>query len=304
MKKTLLLFTMLVFVLTGCQQVKEVEDVKIKPLAEHVVMIGFDAMGSYSYDKAEMPVLKKFASEGAWTLDSRSVLPSSSAVNWASMLMSSSPSMHGYTEWGSKVPEIPSIAISQFGKFPSIYTQIEEQLPGAKTAVVYSWDGIIHFLEDQIIDINICTKEDEDLTAQKAAETILNEKPTFTFVHFDEPDGVGHGAGHDTPEFYEELKKVDLRLNTILQAVKDAGIEDKTIVIVVADHGGIDKGHGGKTMEEVRIPIFIKGPGIKVNYNIKSPVIDYDYGATIARMLGIEAHPAWRGKIIEEAFIE
>lgn len=303
MKHTLL-FTMLVFVLTGCQQVKEVEDVKIKPLAEHVVMIGFDAMGSYSYDKAEMPVLKKFASEGAWTLDSRSVLPSSSAVNWASMLMSSSPSMHGYTEWGSKVPEIPSIAISQFGKFPSIYTQIEEQLPGAKTAVVYSWDGIIHFLEDQIIDINICTKEDEDLTAQKAAETILNEKPTFTFVHFDEPDGVGHGAGHDTPEFYEELKKVDLRLSTILQAVKDAGIEDKTIVIVVADHGGIDKGHGGKTMEEVRIPVFIKGPGIKVNYNIKSPVIDYDYGATIARMLGIEAHPAWRGKIIEEAFIE
>lgn len=303
MKHTLL-FTMLVFVLTGCQQVKETEHVKVKPLAEHVVMIGFDAMGSYSYDKAEMPVLKKFASEGAWTLDSRSVLPSSSAVNWASMLMSSSPSMHGYTEWGSKVPEIPSIAISQFGKFPSIYTQIEEQLPGAKTAVVYSWDGIIHFLEDQIIDINICTKEDEDLTAQKAAETILNEKPTFTFVHFDEPDGVGHGAGHDTPEFYEELKKVDLRLNTILQAVKDAGIEDKTIVIVVADHGGIDKGHGGKTMEEVRIPIFIKGPGIKVNYNIKSPVIDYDYGATIARMLGIEAHPAWRGKIIEEAFIE
>ncbi|WP_108822532.1 alkaline phosphatase [Dysgonomonas sp. Marseille-P4361] len=303
MKHTLL-FTMLVFVLTGCQQVKEVEDVKIKPLAEHVVMIGFDAMGSYSYDKAEMPVLKDFASKSAWTLDSRSVLPSSSAVNWASMLMSSSPSMHGYTEWGSKVPEIPSIAISQFGKFPSIYTQIEEQLPGAKTAVVYSWDGIIHFLEDQIIDINICTKEDEDLTAQKAAETILNEKPTFTFVHFDEPDGVGHGAGHDTPEFYEELKKVDLRLNTILQAVKDAGIEDKTIVIVVADHGGIDKGHGGKTMEEVRIPIFIKGPGIKVNYNIKSPVIDYDYGATIARMLGIEAHPAWRGKIIEEAFVE
>lgn len=290
--------------LTSCQSNSDKPTKGLKPLAKHVIMIGFDAMGSYSYDKAEMPNLKKLASEGAWTLDSRAVLPSSSAVNWASMLMSSTPSMHGYTEWGSRVPEIPSIAISQYGKFPSIYTQIREQMTGAKTAVIYSWEGIIYLLEEQIIDINIWTDANEEETAEKTAATILNEKPTFTFVHFDEPDHVGHRDGHDSPEFYEELKKVDMRLGKILQAVKDAGIEDETVIIVVADHGGINKGHGGKTMEEVRVPIFMKGPGIKVNYNIKSPVIDYDYGATIARILGIESHPAWRGKVIEEAFAE
>lgn len=302
MKTTLTTCIVSILLLTSCLPNGTVKETTPQPIAEHVVLVGFDAMGSYAYDKAEMPNLKQLASEGAWTLDARSVLPSSSAVNWASMLMSASPTMHGYTEWGSKTPEIPSIAISPYGKFPSVYSQIRQQMPEAVTAVIYSWEGIIHLLEESIIDINIWTEGQEEETAERAAETIRNEKPTFTFIHFDEPDGVGHGDGHDSPGYYEELKKVDLRLGKILQAVKDAGIEEKTVVIVVSDHGGIDKGHGGKTMEEVRIPFFMKGPGIKADYQIKSSVIDYDYGATITRILGVEAHEAWRGKVIEEAF--
>lgn len=299
MNKQVTLLFLAVLLLTACQSGA---DKQPRPIAEHVVMIGFDALGSYAYDKAEMPNLKQLASEGAWTLDARTVLPSSSAVNWASMLMSSSPTMHGYTEWGSREPEIPSIAISQYGKFPTVYTQIREQKPDAKTAVICSWEGIVYLLEKPIIDAVIWTEGQEEQTAAKAAETIVNEKPMFTFIHFDEPDGVGHRDGHDSPEYYEELKKVDQRLGVILKAVKDAGIENKTVVMVVSDHGGINKGHGGKTLEEVRVPIFMRGPGIKVNHQIQGSVIDYDYGTTIVRMLGVKPHEAWRGKVIEDAF--
>ncbi len=299
MNKQVSLLFLAVLLLTACQSGA---DKQPRPIAEHVVMIGFDALGSYAYDKAEMPNLKQLASEGAWTLDARTVLPSSSAVNWASMLMSSSPTMHGYTEWGSREPEIPSIAISQYGKFPTVYTQIREQKPDAKTAVICSWEGIVYLLEKPIIDAVIWTEGQEEQTAAKAAETIVNEKPMFTFIHFDEPDGVGHRDGHDSPEYYEELKKVDQRLGVILKAVKDAGIENKTVVMVVSDHGGINKGHGGKTLEEVRVPIFMRGPGIKVNHQIQGSVIDYDYGTTIVRMLGVKPHEAWRGKVIEDAF--
>lgn len=299
MNKQVTLLFLAVLLLTACQSGA---DKQPRPIAEHVVMIGFDALGSYAYDKAEMPNLKQLASEGAWTLDARTVLPSSSAVNWASMLMSSSPTMHGYTEWGSREPEIPSIAISQYGKFPTVYTQIREQKPDAKTAVICSWEGIVYLLEKPIIDAVIWTEGQEEQTAAKAAETIVNEKPMFTFIHFDEPDGVGHRDGHDSPEYYEELKKVDQRLGVILKAVKDAGIENKTVVMVVSDHGGINKGHGGKTLEEVRVPIFMRGPGIKVNHQIQGSVIDYDYGTTIVRMLGVKPHEAWRSKVIEDAF--
>ena len=55
--------------------------------AKHVVLIGLDGWGAYSVNKAEMPNVKKLMEEGSYTLKKRSVLPSSSAVNWASMYM-------------------------------------------------------------------------------------------------------------------------------------------------------------------------------------------------------------------------
>ena len=55
-----------------------------------------------------MPNLKNLMKEGSWSLKARSVLPSSSAVNWASMIMGAGPTLHGYTEWNSAVPEISS----------------------------------------------------------------------------------------------------------------------------------------------------------------------------------------------------
>lgn len=269
---------------------------------KHVILIGCDGFGGYAYEKAEMPNLKSLAKNGVWTTKVRTVLPSSSAVNWASILMSASPTLHGYTEWGSKTPEIPSVITSQYGKFPSIYTILREQKPQDKTAIIYSWGGIGHLVEKDIIDFVIPTGSNEELTADTAAFIIRTEKPTFTFIHFDEPDHTGHKAGHNTPEYYAELKKVDARIGKILRAVKEAGIENETVIMVIADHGGIEKGHGGKTLSEVEVPLVIYGPGIRKGYQLKDVIIDYDYAATIAQIFGLTRPQAWRGQPVKEAF--
>nr|WP_305050638.1 alkaline phosphatase [Elizabethkingia bruuniana] len=86
-------------------------------------------------------------------------------------------------------------------------------------------------------------------------------------MHLDQPDGVGHDIGHRTPAYYEELKKVDARIGKIVQAVKDAGIANETVIIVTADHGGKDKGHGGKSLDEVQIPWVAYGKGVKKDRN-------------------------------------
>ena len=38
---------------------------------------------------------------------------------------------------------------------------------------------------------------------------------------------------------------------------------DDTIFILTSDHGGIDKGHGGKTMREMETAFIISGKNIK-----------------------------------------
>lgn len=276
---------------------------KVKGI-RHVVVIGCDGFGGYAYGKADMPNLKKLAAAGAWTAKARSVLPSSSAVNWASILMGAGPTLHGYTEWGSKTPEIPSVVTGKYGKFPSICTLVKEQMKKNKTAAIFSWGGIEFLLEKETVEIMVPTRSNEDLTADTAACIIKAEKPVFTFIHFDEPDHTGHALGHDTPEYYSALEKVDIRIGKIIQAVKDAGIEKETVIMVVADHGGIQKGHGGKSLQEVEIPFVIYGPGIKKGYEIKGAVIDYDYAPTIAKILGLKCPQAWRGVPVDEVFDE
>jgi len=267
---------------------------------EHVILIGADGLGAYALPEAEMPNLKKMIENGSHTLKARTVLPSSSAVNWASMLMGSGPTMHGYTEWGSKTPEIPSAVLSPYGKYPSVFSLIREQKSSFTSAAVFSWSGIGYILEEEAIDFFHDGKGDEEGCVEETARIIREEKPNFLFLHLDEPDGVGHGIGHHTPEYYEELKNVDRRIGAVIQAVKDAGIEDKTVILVTSDHGGIDKGHGGKTLDEVLIPWIITGPGIRKGYEVKDLVMTFDTGATIAWLLDLEMPSAWRGKPVKE----
>jgi predicted AlkP superfamily pyrophosphatase or phosphodiesterase len=279
--------------------------VKAQPKqVKHVILIGVDGFGAYAIPQANMPNLKQMMKTGSWSLKTRSVLPSSSAVNWASMIMGAGPTEHGYTEWGSKVPEIPSATKTKYGLFPSIFSVIRDQKPKAKTAVIYSWDGIGPLIEKEAINFIVpgIKGYNEDFCADTTAAIIRKEKPMLTFVHFSEPDNTGHDIGHNTPAYYAELEKLDVRIGKILAAVKAAGIEKETVIILSADHGGVGKGHGGKSLAEVEIPWIASGAGVVANHEIQGVTITYDTAATIAWLLGLKEPQSWRGKPVYEAF--
>ena len=103
-----------------------------KPKAKHVVYIGLDGWGSYSMPKANMPTVKSLMETGCYTMQKRTVLPSSSAVNWASMFMGAGPEVHGYTEWGSRTPELPSRVIVKNNIFPTIFQIYRDANPKAE----------------------------------------------------------------------------------------------------------------------------------------------------------------------------
>lgn len=125
-------------------------------------------------------------------------------------------------------------------------------------------------------------------TAKCAVEYIKRARPALVNIVFDEPDHVGHAEGHDTPAYYEKLKELDGYIGQIIQAVKDAGMLDETIFIVTADHGGIKKGHGGKTMEEMETAFIIAGKGIKKGYEFQESMMQFDCASTIAYIFGLK----------------
>lgn len=271
----------------------------------HIVFVGLDGWGAYTMPKADMPQMKALMDRGAWTLKKRSVLPSSSAINWASIFMGVGTEGHGYTQWGSRSPEIPSIALSKNGIFPTIFTILREQKPEAETGLIYEWPGIAFLTDTLSISFhkNVPVGKDNDsspITAE-AVRYLKEAKPLLLAVTYDNPDHVGHTAGHDTPEIYEIMTYLDQQIGQLIQATKDAGIYDETVFIISSDHGGIDKGHGGITLREMETPLVMAGPGISNTGRLKSAVMQTDIAPTIAALLRLSVPQAWTGRPISEA---
>jgi predicted AlkP superfamily pyrophosphatase or phosphodiesterase len=273
--------------------------------AKHVVWIGLDGWGAYSVEKSEMPNVKAMMKDGSFTLKKRSVLPSSSAVNWASMYMGAGPELHGYTEWGSKVPELPSRVTDEHGIFPTIFGLLKKNYPKSEIGCLYEWDGISYLVDTLALDYRQLIPEPgkyPERTAEYTVEYIKNKKPTLVHVVFDEPDLVGHTVGHDTPEYYAKMNELDRYVGQIIQAVKDAGIYDDTVFIVTADHGGIGKGHGGKKMVEMQTPFIISGKGIRRNHEIEESMMQFDIASTVAYIFGLKQPQVWIGRPIMSVF--
>ena len=121
--------------------------VQARRQAGHIVFIGLDGWGAYSVPKAETPAIKQMMAEGSYTLQKRTVLPSSSAVNWATMFMGAGPEVHGYTEWNTQVPEPPSKEVCDHGTFPTIFHLLRTAEPQAEIGVLYEWSGIKYVID-------------------------------------------------------------------------------------------------------------------------------------------------------------
>ena len=276
-----------------------------KGKAKHVVLIGLDGWGAYSVPKAEIPTIKKLMADGSYTLEKRSALPSSSAINWSSMFMGAGPELHGYTQWDSQTPELPSRVLNEHGIFPTVFQLLRDARPEAEIGCLYEWNGI-KYLVDTLALSHHAKAPDYNRYPEALcgmAETYIKEKkPTLLAVCFDNPDHVGHKVGHDTPEYYAKLKELDTYVKRIVQAVADAGMLKETIFILTSDHGGINKGHGGKTIQEMQTPFIISGKNVKQGFEFHESMMQYDVASTIAYIFGLKQPQVWIGRPMKQVF--
>lgn len=270
------------------------------PKMKHVVMIGSDGFSAevVNANPGKFPNLERMMKDGSYTLEARSVLPSSSAINWATLLMGAGSEMHGFTEWGSKTPEVEPAYVNKYGLFPGIFGEVREQMPNAVTGVVYSWEGVGHLFEKEAVNLDKGTGDNDDVATQIFCDFLKEKNPTLAFIHIGEPDHAGHSLGWMTPEYVKACEKVDSLVGVIYDCVKQNMDPKTTAVIFTADHGGKGTGHGGKTMNEMLAPYIIIGKGIPAGRKIDRIVMKYDNAPTIADLLRIEAPEQWYGKSI------
>ena len=294
-----LLAVLAVFVFTAAST--SAQEVNSPIGAKHVIWIGSDGFGAHYVNWDELPNLKKMKENGAWTLHMRSVLPSSSAINWETQMTGAPSESHGYRDWGSKEPDLPPIYIGDNGRFPDIFKVLKDNIPGCRNTVVYSWPGIGYLFDKAAVDSDVSVPDENDAVVCETGMRDIESKPTFAFIYFANPDETGHAKGWGSEEYQSAMRQIDAYIGQLLDKIEAAGLQEDTVVIFSSDHGGTGKGHGDKLMEHMEVPFLIYGKNVKPG-EIADVVVHYDLAATVAWILGAKAPQAWRGLPVKSAF--
>lgn len=234
----------------------------------------------------EIPYVEEIKQRSSYTLHATTVYPSDTLPCHMSLFHSVDPDRHGTLSNTYAPPENP---------VPGLFETLRKQK--MRSGMFYSWEQ----LRDVARPGNLnhayfisCGQYPGETYVPACTDAALDyiqaQDPDFVFLYLAMPDDVGHKKGWMGEEYLASVKLCWENIERIVSRLP----EDYT-VIITADHGGHDRGHGTYDPQDMTIPMFFMGedfaPGkVLSNVNIK------DIVPTILSLLQVEAPADWEGK--------
>ena len=154
-----------------------------------------------------------------------------------------------------------------------------------------------------------------EATVRIAKEWIVRQqKPVFFFLHLYEPH-----TPYAPPERFKkysspydgEIAHADEIVGEFLKSLKDAGLYDKALIVIMSDHGEGLGEHGEEEhglflyREAIQVPLIIKLPDQKFSgERVSAPVQLIDLFPTIAERTGVTAPATLRGQSLVSFFLK
>ncbi|NLI70146.1 MAG: sulfatase-like hydrolase/transferase [Firmicutes bacterium] len=275
-------------------------------LADHVYLIIVDGLRVDGMDS--MPYLSELASQGGYGIMTVPE-PTFSRPAYARIITGASSSITGINSNMQArkldIPTIYDLAVSQgLTTGASAYKWFYEIAVGTPYRTGKGCEN--RTIKDRTLPIQYgyyyddnddYTYDDREIFAQ--GKGIMEEHtPNFLIVHSMEVDMAGHNHGGTSVEYRERVKENDLYIRELVEAIPHP---EKSIVMVMGDHGHIDRGgHGGPEKEAIETPLVIWG------HNVLTGSADgytqLDLAPTIAALLGMPFSTYMEGKVMDEPF--
>lgn len=266
------------------------------PPIDRVLIVSFDGLRPDAIAAANMVNVMSLMQSGAYTLGAQTIMPSLTLPAHASMLAGTCPAKH-IVRWNEYVPQ------NGFALGTDIFDLA--QAAGMRTAMVVGKEKLRQVTEPDSTDyfefVDKTDKIKDTSTVERLAIKQIQEGFDLMLVHFPEGDLAGHEYGWMSREQLSTYGRDDSLFGLLLQALKNNGLYESTLIIVTSDHGGHDTTHGSDLPEDRTIPWVISGPRI-VPGALSTRVFIMDTAATAAFALGLPLPPEWDGAPVFEAF--
>ncbi len=264
---------------------------------EYALIITIDGLRPDAISKENSPNLIALIKEGSYTPSAKTVDPPKTLPSHTSLVTGLVPKKHGTykNEW--------NLAMG-YTEFDTIFTIAKKE--GFSTAMFVGKDKLNFIAVPKSID-NLDILEYSPTSVKEISESFIlymgENKPKMTLIHFPEPDIPGHKEGWMSKEYLNAVHRVDTELGNIVATLKQAGIYEKTFIVITADHGGKGKTHKGDHPEVTTIPWLAVGSQVKKNYAITEDVNIYDTAPTVLKSLKLPQLKNIDGHAINSIFI-
>lgn len=264
-----------------------------RPPVRHVVIISEDGLRPDALMGVRPPIHETIMKRAAFSLRAQTIRRASTLPSHAAMLSGFDVDDHGLF-WNSWKPERGHIQV------PTIFDATEKG--GGVSAAFVGKKKLAHIAHPGTVDKfsrpgYFCKK-----VVEEAARYFVEKRPQLEFIHFSDPDDLGHSEGWMSHPQLDAIRQTDKCLGTLLDAVAEAGLDKDTLFIISSDHGGHGHNHSGRIKEDRLIPWIAWGPGIRVGHRIESPISTVDTAATAMWALGYPMPEGAAGKPVYEAF--
>ena len=252
-----------------------------------VILISIDGMRADGVQVCGNPYVEELKKIGSYTFNARTVFPSVTLPCHMSLFHSVTPERHGITT-NTYVPQVRPIN--------GLFEQIN--MSGKRSAMYYGWEPLRDIscpkslVAAEYINAYSFDHTDAMLT-DSAINYVKKAKPDFVFLYMVETDEKG---GHDNGWMSDAyLDVISHAINNAKRVIEEVG--DEYTVIITADHGGHDRGHGTDMDEDMTIPMFFVGEEFEAGKEMENVSI-LDLAPTIAKILDVTAAREWEGKTL------
>jgi predicted AlkP superfamily pyrophosphatase or phosphodiesterase len=266
-----------------------------KPRVKHVLIISEDGLRPDALSRLHLHWHELLKKRGSYTFRAVTTRDASTLPAHASMLSGVHPHVHGLT-WNTWKPSKGYI------KTPTVFSRANDA--GLTTAFFTGKSKLRHIVPPGTVGVYdrpgyYCKK-----VAEEAARYLAEEKPALAFVHFSDPDELGHSKGWMSRAQLRAIEDTDKCLGVLYESLEEADLLDSTLIILTADHGGHNRVHSGAKRIDREIPWIACGPGVRENNELTAEVSTVDTAATVLYALGLEIPADLAGKPRTEIFQE
>lgn len=243
------------------------------PRTRHVVLISIDGLKPSTYTKPgplKIPTLRRLAREGAWADGVIGVMPTVTYPSHTTMITGVPPAVHGIPnnlildpegaangEWyrfaaDIRVPTLPGVV-----KAAGLTTAAVSWPVSAGMDVDFLLPEFGYYRHPKMLALMRLISEprhlidayehatgsplpwpmtDDDRTGL-AAWILRAYRPHLLLLHIFGTDDAQHSHGPDSPEAHAAIERADGHVAQVLDAVRAAGLADRTDIVIVSDHG-------------------------------------------------------------------